>query len=297
MLIEDWRPQLYCKGLEVDNISPNGKVFFKEKGHKYYHEDDIVDGVLVPFEETKYQFRSPTGLLADFKEKFNANKIAKAYVIKHGLDISWQELVHQWDDNALKASTAGTELHAYGESLWNGWPMPRPEKDKSRFVEETHRELSSRYALAKTELLVFNTTLRIAGQVDLLLRNKDKTEYYLEDYKFLSRPIEKKSYFNPKTRKYKMMKGPFRRLMDGALSHYSIQMELYRMLMGEFGKKVKSKVLIVVSPEGVEYVDGLPMTIWVDHKGYLQAKYYLWDKSLYNSSRDKVYMRKPYKIY
>ena len=297
MLVEEWRPQLYCKGLEVDNVSPNGKVLFIDEGHKYYHEDDIdKDGVLVSFEESKYKFRSPTGILAEFKEKFNAPKIAKAYVIKHELDISWQELVHQWDDNSLRASTEGTLLHAYGESIWNKWKMPRPDHPKAKFVEQMRSKLSKKYVLSLTELLVYSTHLRLAGQVDLLLRNEDKTEFYLMDYKFLSKPLAKKSFFNPKTGRYKFMKGPFRRLMDCALSHYSIQMELYRMLMGGFGKKVKSKTILVASPEGVEYVEGLPMFIWIDQNGYLQAKYYLWDKSLFNSSKDKVYMRKPYKI-
>jgi hypothetical protein len=39
MLIEDWRPKMFCKDIECKNLSINGRVFFLE-GHKYYHEDD-----------------------------------------------------------------------------------------------------------------------------------------------------------------------------------------------------------------------------------------------------------------
>ena len=297
MLVEEWRPQLYCKGVEVDNLSVDKQVLFIDKDHKYFHEDDITNaGALVPFEESKYQFRSPTGIIADFKEKFDSVKQAKKYVVKHKLDISWQELVHQWDENGKNASEDGTMLHAYSESLWNGWNMPKPDHDKVGKVLNMYKTLSGKYELATTELLVYSKMFRVAGQVDLLLRNKSRSEYYLMDYKFLNKPLDKKSFFNPRTRSYKYMKGPFRKLQDCKHSHYSVQMELYRMLMGKFGKKVKSKTLLVVSPEGIAYEEGIKMIIWVDLRGILQAKYYDWKGNLYNSSKDRVYMKKPYQL-
>jgi ATP-dependent exoDNAse (exonuclease V) beta subunit len=93
--------------------------------------------------------------------------------------------------------------------------------------------------LAKTELLVYSLELRMAGQVDLLMRNEDSTEYHILDYKFIKEPLERKSYYNRFTRKYKMMSGPFSR-MDTNYSHYSIQLEIYRYLMGAVGRKVKT---------------------------------------------------------
>jgi hypothetical protein len=47
-----------------------------------------------------------------------------------------------------------------------------------------------------------------------------------------------------------MMSGPFSRLMDTNYSHYSIQLEIYRYLMGAVGRKVKTKRLMVVTEEG-----------------------------------------------
>jgi hypothetical protein len=38
MLIEDWRP-MFCKDIECQNLSINGRVFFLEEGYKYYHDD------------------------------------------------------------------------------------------------------------------------------------------------------------------------------------------------------------------------------------------------------------------
>jgi hypothetical protein len=39
MLIEDWRPKMFCKDIECQKpVHRTG--FFLEEGYKYYHEDD-----------------------------------------------------------------------------------------------------------------------------------------------------------------------------------------------------------------------------------------------------------------
>jgi hypothetical protein len=75
----------------VQNLSINGRVFFLEEGHKYY-EDDAQDNTVLPFENSKYAFRSPTGLIKDFHEEFDTIPEAKS-VIRHKLSITWEQLV------------------------------------------------------------------------------------------------------------------------------------------------------------------------------------------------------------
>jgi hypothetical protein len=296
MLIDEWRPKLYCKDIECQNLSPNGRVLFLEDGHKYYHEDDICNGSIKDFEESKFAFRSPTGLLKDFYEEFETEMQAQKYVKKHKLPITWEQLMYAWEMLGFIASDEGTILHGYGESLFNGWGMPRPDLHKTQFVEGIHRELTYKHKLAKTELLVYSATIRLAGQVDLLMKNEDSSKYYLYDYKFLREPLEMKSYYNRFTRRYKMMGGPFNRLMDCSHIHYSIQMELYRYLMGALGKKVVSKKLMVVTPEGYEFIDGHPMRIWVDKEGVLHARYPHYKGRIYDSSEDPEYLENSYRI-
>ena len=294
MLIEDWRPELLLEGVAVDNISPSKEIFFIDEGHHYFHKDDIVKKVVKPFEKSKYKFRSPTGLLKNFYEEFDSEYQARKYVIKHNLPITWEELAAQWKEKGDIASTHGTLLHAYGEAKWNKWDMPRPAHPKTAFVDQMYRELSAKYKLAKTELLTYSLDLRVAGQVDLLLRNKQTNELEMYDYKFIKAPLPKKSFYNFKTKQYKMMSGPFVELMDTDLSHYSIQLEIYRMLMGALGKKIKKKTLIVVTPEELIYEPCIPMKIWVDKWGILQAKYKgKWGRD-YNSSKDRRYDDNPF---
>jgi hypothetical protein len=131
----------------------------------------------------------------------------------------------------------------------------------------------------------------MAGQVDLLMRNEDSTEYHILDYKFIKEPLERKSYYNRFTRKYKMMSGPFSRLMDNK-PLYSIQLEIYR-LDGRRWQEGKTKRLMVVTPEGYELVHTIPMKIWVTTDGVLHAKYKHYKDKIYDSSKDPVYLENP----
>jgi predicted RecB family nuclease len=81
-------------------------------------------------------------------------------------------------------------LHGYGESLFNKWGMQAPDLPRHA-LWRIYTELTSKYVLAKTELLVYSLELRMAGQVDLLMRNEDSTEYHILDYKFIKEPLEK----------------------------------------------------------------------------------------------------------
>ena len=296
MLIEDWRPKLYCKNIECENISPDGRVFFKELGHKYFHEDDIINGKIVPFDESKNAFQSPTGIIGGLHEQFDTIPQAKKYVKKHKLPITWQQLVYGWEMLGDIASEEGTLLHAYGESLWNGWGMPRPDLPKTKYVEAIYKKITTKYILAKTELLVYSTKFRLAGQVDLLVKTPDSSKYIILDYKFLKEPLEKKSFYNRFTRKYKYMYGPFNKLMDCNFYHYSVQMEIYRYLMGRLGTKVIAKQLMVVTPEGASLVNGYPMRIWIDAEGVLHSRYKDWRGKMYDSSMDIEYLENPYKL-
>jgi len=302
MFVPENKPKLYVKGLEVDNVSADGKVFFLEDGHKYYHIDDITNNKLVNFNASKYRFRSPTGILARFKEHFDAEAVSIQYVKKHRLEISPEELRDSWSEKGRVASDRGSKLHAYCESIYDGWDFGEvPQEPQARQAEKAIKKLKSmKWRLARTELLVYNTKLRVAGQVDLLLKRKVKGELQLGifDYKFLKEPIQKKSFYNHRTRKYKMMTGPFKYLMDSNYYHYSIQMELYRMLMSKKNRiKVTHKVLVVMTEDGFSLVKGYPMRIWVDSDGILQAKYKKWNGEIYNSSYDEEYNRyEPYKV-
>jgi hypothetical protein len=46
---------MFCKDIECQNLSINGRVFFLEEGHKYYHEDDAQDNTVLPLKIASMQ--------------------------------------------------------------------------------------------------------------------------------------------------------------------------------------------------------------------------------------------------
>jgi hypothetical protein len=63
-------------------------------------------------------------------------------MIRHKLSITWEQLVLP---GTCLDFFEGTTLHGYGESLFNKWGMQAPDLAKTRFVEDLHKELTSKY--------------------------------------------------------------------------------------------------------------------------------------------------------
>jgi len=273
--------------MTYDNVSLDQKVGFMENGHKY-----------VLMEDPDFKFTSVTTLLKNYYNKFDAEVQAEKSSKDPNSDYYGKdpkEIVDGWEAYAKLKSGEGTILHAYGQhlldhhSLKSGGSIPKPpDLPKAKWVPEIVEDLLSRYDLAKTELLMYSKELALAGQSDIILKKKDMPDWYaIYDWKFLSKPIEKTSYYNPYTRKYKMMKGVFRYLKDCNWIHYSIQLAMYQTLTGD-PVRIKEKVLVIVYDDSWEYVPCYPMRVFWDSNNKLQAVYEIWNGKIYDSRVDKL---------
>lgn len=273
-------------GVTYDNVSMDGKCFFREHDHKYMLPD-----------RPDFEFNSVTTLIHDYGEPFDTIGISEACSKK--VNSKWfgmtpEEIRQAWRDTAAM----GTKLHEYGEYLLNGEKDPEiPDSPKAKWVPEIVQSLwDKEYELAITEILVYSEQLNLAGQSDILLKKKrrssDEYDYMIYDWKFLTDPIKKKSYFNPFTRKFATMNGPFKYLHDCNWIHYSIQLSIYQTLSGS-PERVTEKVLVVVNEDNWELVPCYPMRVFWDHNLELQAVYERWDGKWYDSRTDGLYKTKP----
>lgn len=279
------------KNKEYDNMSVDGRVGFTEEKHRY----TMID-------QPERYFTSVTGLLKNYKEAFDAELISNKLVADpnskyFGMDPG--KVAQDWLDNGRKAAATGTILHKYGEYLLNGEdPGFTPEDDRYKHIQPAIDELWEQgYELAKTELLVYSDVLSLAGQSDILLKKKygEETFYMIYDWKFLSKPIQKKSYYNRSTNRWKNMHGPFKYLNDCNYIHYSIQLAIYQTLTGDPGK-VTEKVLVVITDDGYEFVPAYPMRVFWDHMNELQAVYEAWNGKYYDSRENRFFNEKPIDI-
>lgn len=271
--------------MEYDNISIDKKVVFFEKGHKYkLLEDD------------RFKFSSVTTQLKHYYEAFDAVGISEKVSQKEGsiyFEMDPADIREMWKKKGMKASSEGTLLHMYGEDLLNGKDVQAPALTKAKWVPHAIKEMFEdlNYKLAKTELLVYNKELQLAGQSDIILKKKwgdDKNySYAIYDWKFLSKPIEKKSFYNPYKRTYKKMLGPFQHLLDCNWVHYSIQLALYQTMSGD-PVKIREKVLVIVYDDKYEFVPCYPMRVFWDTNNNLQAVYEIFNGKVYDSRVDKI---------
>lgn len=277
-------------GIEFENFSLDGEVGFIEPTHQYKLMNN-----------PDFKFNSVTTLLKQYEEHFDmegtAIKCSKNKNNKEYYGRDPQEIMEEWREKGRVASEMGTRLHNYGEDLLNKVEKPAdiPDSPKTKWVDLAVQELwDNGYELAITELLVYSEELALAGQSDILLKKNigGETYYQIYDWKFLNKPIQKKSYYNRFKRTYKKMSGPFKHLMDCNWIHYSIQLAIYQTLSGDPGR-VTEKVLVVVQDGGYDFVPCYPMRVFWDHNNELQAVYEVWNGKWYDSRTDALYKRKP----
>lgn len=286
------REPVLIDGVHYDNLSPDSKVGFVEEEHIYRY-----------FPDPDFKFTSATSLLKDYEEHFDAigtaEKCSKKKSSKYyGRDP--KELVAEWEALGLAASTMGTALHDYGEKLLNGETVEKahiPDSPKAKYVPRLVEDLWDQgYELDMTELLVYNIPLALCGQSDILLKKKQANGDYkkmIYDFKFLNKPIQRKSFYNPRTRKYKYMKGPFKWLMDCNWLHYSIQLSIYQTLAGGDPTDYTEKVLVVVTDDKYEFVPCLPMRVFWDENKELQCVHMTYKGEWYDSRTGKFTKEKP----
>lgn len=272
-------------GVTYDNVSVDGNCYFREHDHKY----------LLPA-EPDFEFNSVTTLLHEYGEPFDT--IAVSEMCSKKKTSKWYGMTPE-DIRAAWVATAdmGTRLHLYGEHLLNGTVPPEiPPSPKAQWVPEIIEHIYGMgYELAMTEILVYSRALKLAGQSDILLKKKNKDgewEYMIYDWKFLTDPIKKKSYYNPIKRRFTNMNGPFKYLQDCNWIHYSIQLSIYQTLTGNAGK-ITEKVLVVANDDRWDLIPTYPMRVFWDENHELQAVYEVWNGKWYDSRTDSLYKRKP----
>lgn len=165
-------------------LSEFGDLKFIEEGHKYF-----LNGEQLP---------SVSEITHRFSHEFNTDEQAERYAMKHGETAEyWKD---RWRWNSLLATTKGTLVHEYGESLgWlrNGhpekitpnnvckyikdknWLIPTRKKEEAilKFYDELNENLH--FVLAETKVytgknkLLTNLHQNYCGTFDILFYYKD----------------------------------------------------------------------------------------------------------------------------
>ena len=219
-------------------LDPNFK--FNEATHTYTYVD--------PQTEKPVQiFKSVTGFISQFKEKFNSEIIAARVAKKKG--VSKQSVLNEWKKISDTAMDLGTEVHKWIEDYYNGTNPAEPEHPEvlarvNRF-RELYAERLNKLTPVKQEFRLFSRKWGLAGTMDALF--KLDPDYYVGDWK-----TNKKFTVDADMAKDKFAKKllyPFEDLWDNSVNGYSIQLSTYRlMLQEEADFETKGAFLVWIGP-------------------------------------------------
>lgn len=233
---------------------------FIEEGHKYF-----LNGVQLPsVSEVTHQFCA---------HPFDSEAQAISYAEKHGE--TPQYWLDEWKFKNLKATTSGTLVHEYGESL--GWlrcghPELITESCKTKYIKEKNWLIPTRpkeeavlkfydelnpnlhFVLAETKVYsnkgeASNVKNPYCGTFDLLMYYDDpngkNSGLVLLDYKTNAELKKEYSRMNGK-----FLLSPFDDLYEEPLSYYTLQLSAYSLCLEGIGLKPIARRIIWLKDDG-----------------------------------------------
>ena len=236
-----------------------GNIQFVEEGHEYFIE--------------KEKYTPVSTIISEYEQPFDEERVAENYARKNHR--TKEDVLKEWKFKNLKSTIGGSRVHEFGESYTNmvaGMPEKICDSNKRQYVDcrgemmlipTYSKEFSvKKFYDEKSGYLIpvgaeFKLSTRhmgdrvrkICGTCDLLFYEEDSLfgggQFVLADWKTNA------SLTNDYKRKNNIcMKFPFDNMIDDALSHYTLQFNLYRRMLESVGVKIGDMRLIWLKEDG-----------------------------------------------
>ena len=253
---------------DVKNICENtrklleekfGNIQFVEEGHEYFIE--------------KEKYTPVSTIISEYEQLFDEDRVAENYARKNHR--TKEDVLKEWKFKNLKSTIGGSRVHEFGESYTNmvaGFPEKICESNRKQYVDcrgemvlvpTYSKEFSvKKFYDEKSDCLIpvgaeFKLSTRymgdkvrkICGTCDLLFYEEDPLfgdgQFVLADWKT---NVSLKNDF--KRKNGICMKFPFDNMIDDAISHYTLQFNLYRRMLESVGVKIGDMRLIWLKEDG-----------------------------------------------
>ena len=211
------------------------RIKFQENGHKYWIDNDNENLV------------STTTYIHGFFSEFNEQRVIQNIQNKLEYSTDPEYKYYKLSTNQIKqlweeARNLGTNLHKDIENHLNEDAETHDSVEFQYFINFTKDHPNWR--IFRTEWLIFAEILRLTGSVDAVFKN-EKNEVILIDWKrtnLINYDGYGKGVF------------PFEHLPDSNFYHYSLQLNLYRMILEKFyDLQVKEMYLVILHPDNKNY--------------------------------------------
>ncbi len=227
------------------------KFKFEEGSHSYFYG--------------KKKFTSVTTFIKNFVVEFNTEEKSKNSAIKllkkEGLELSdvnikiyQNRLIKEWETKKVIGCDLGSITHKTIEELLNGEPLTpitnvEAAKRFLKFKKIFDAKIKDSVILLGQEIRVFSEELQLAGTIDCLvlrLCNDGKWRLEIWDWKTNKKMrTDSNGCFNK-------LLVPFSDEWENELNKYSIQLNLYKMILASKGILVDGECVIVYIPPNEE---------------------------------------------
>ena len=198
-------------------LHPGGReIHFDPDPHHY-----LLDGERLP---------SVTTLIKGSFPEFDAVAAAERKAAREGVEAA--EVLKMWEKRRDEASRFGSKIHSMAELM-----ILKQDHAAADHLAESEREktylvalraalirIGKFYDFVECEKIVFSPELKIAGTIDLLLRNKQTGAFVVADWK-TNREIKQSAY------REEVGHGVCGTLPNCNFIHYSLQLGAYRHIL------------------------------------------------------------------
>ena len=218
-----------------------GDFKFFEHDHHYEYKDKRI-GVSV------------TKLIEEYTNEFDSQSIAERVAIKEGK--STQEVLDEWKYKNWVACEKGHLGHLYAQNIWQGintledikracMDVKTPLESILRQADNFYNDYKDRLEHLYDEYVIGSEEYDLASAIDHLFINKLTGGLVLVDYKTNSDIHKNERYA-------KKMKVPLSHLKDNTLTHYAIQLSIYKYIVEKYTNLKFEEMFIVWFSENID---------------------------------------------
>lgn len=255
--------------MEIDK--KNGSICFNEKEHIYWNENDdekyisvttLIDKFAQPYDKEFWSAYKTLEKLLPAEDweiekksllsthKFNKEILDVYDISEETFNREQQNLLDQWLQTNLESQERGTRIHAELENSFYKMGANCSLKrfgiggkftcDKGRTNLDLENGVYPEYLISRTSK---DGILRIAGQIDLLVKNGN--HIVICDWK-TNKEIKKHSGFDTRAKTNVKMKYPLNMLEDCNFYHYTLQLSTYAWMVQKLNPEFVIDNLILV---------------------------------------------------
>lgn len=255
--------------MEIDK--KNGSICFNEKEHIYWNENDdekyisvttLIEKFTQPFDSKFWSAYKTLEKLLPAEDweiekksllstrKFNKEILDVYDISEETFNKEQQNLLDEWLQNNLESQERGTKIHAELENSFYKMGANCNLKrfgiggkftcDKGRTNLDLENGVYPEYLISRTSN---DGILRIAGQIDLLVKNGN--HIVICDWK-TNKEIKKHSGYDTKSKTNVKMKYPLNTIEDCNLYHYTLQLSTYAWMVQKLNPEFIIDDLVMV---------------------------------------------------